>query len=91
MTGPIEIKLPNGLIIAMMPHVPQRGMSLKAPTGGETDDQLWHRFIAALTTTDWVSLGKVYSTAMPVPPKRNDVSPSRPQVVHTPMAEAPKK
>lgn len=83
MSGPIEIKLPNGLIIAMMPHAQQRGLSLKSPPIGETDAQLWDRFIAALTTTDWVSLGKVYSTAMP---------PKRTQPAFTPPpAEAPKK
>lgn len=69
MANMIEIKLPNGLIIAMLPNNGTRPLlSTKSPVQ-ETEDQLWQRFIHALTTTDWKALATVYSTAMPQPPK----------------------
>jgi len=93
MTVPIEISLPNGLIISMMPYesnsprftVP--GVSKASTSTGETQDQLWQRFINALSSTDLASLRKVYESAMPVP--RNaprEAFPARPlpTVVETP-------
>lgn len=88
----IEIKLPNGLIIAMLPNETSGGMmNLKAPKSLETNEQLWKRFIHALTTTDWNALGKVYSTAMPAPaPIQATVRPA-PTVVPTVTKEQPAK
>lgn len=91
MTQPIEVKLPNGLIIAMLPNSSKSGVfGVKSGSVGETDEQLWQRFIHALTTTDWNALGKVYSTAMPA--SKPAPTPTRPVAVPSPAAkEAPTK
>lgn len=80
MTQPIDIKLPNGLIIAMMPHATGRTL-MKPGAVNETEAELWTRFVHALSTTDWKALASVYSTAMPMP--------SRPALVASKPAPAP--
>jgi hypothetical protein len=92
MTQPIEIKLPNGLIICMMPLDKPTSIVGKvtgqAQPQGETQDQLWMRFINALSTTDLAALCKVYASAMPPRLKPEAVNVPRP--AFTPPTEVKK-
>lgn len=90
MTQPIDIKLPNGLIIAMMPHATGRTL-MKPGSVNETEAELWTRFVHALSTTDWKALASVYSTAMPAPIVPRAPAPSKPVAVPTTPKEAPAK
>ena len=90
MTHPIEIKLPNGLIICMMPYDKPNSLLSKAtgqsPVQGETQDQLWMRFINALATTDLAALRKVYESSMPAPrPIQATVGAARPAFPAAPV------
>jgi len=70
-TEPIDVRLPNGLIISMDPLPAVNAGTTFAPKVISTEESqrhLWQRFVEAMRTTDWQALGKFYESTMPKEP-----------------------